>query len=80
MVQILSRGISDFTFADAGNLAVPMPESPLAFRRGSRLEAVDGYGFTGGLVPSNRSCKWRRRRSATRPHAQRWGLRHGECR
>jgi hypothetical protein len=72
MVPTPSLDIGDFTPADTGNLAGPMPECRTAFRSGGRLAAVNGQDFT------NHDFKQRRRVSAAVPLGQRRGFRGGE--
>jgi hypothetical protein len=45
MVPTLSLSISDFTLADAGNLAGPTPECPRAYSRTGSLAAVTGLAL-----------------------------------
>jgi hypothetical protein len=83
MVLTLSWRTSDFTAADRGNVAVPTPECPMAFRPGGSDAAVDGYGFTRGPLPSNRSNRDFKQRSpviAAPFRGQGRGLRRGACR
>jgi hypothetical protein len=83
MVPTLSWRIGDFTLADAGNVAVPTPEGPMASHPGGSEAAVNGHGLTLRPFPrsrSNHDCKRQSRVNAAAPRGQRRGFRRGDCR
>jgi len=83
MVLTLPLNSSEFTVADTGNLALPTPELPMAFRPGGSDAAVNGYGFALKPLPSNhwkRDGKQRSRVIAAPSRGQRRGSRRGACR
>jgi hypothetical protein len=83
MVPTLSLRIGDFAVADAANVAVPLPEGPMAFHPGSSKAAVNRHGLTLRPFPrsrSNHDCIQRSRVGAALPCGQRRRWRRGESR
>jgi hypothetical protein len=80
MVPTLSLRSGDFTLADAGSLAVPTPECPMALGPGGSEAAVNGFGLALGPFSGNRSnhdSQRRRRVSAAPPRSRPRGVRRG---